>query len=234
MWISNLLSPPPSSPLSREKLNLVNPPWRCFTSCLDQENSEKPLGRDIQIFENSQTTRYSIVFGIQGVRAPKARRQQVQANVQHVLVECPGLAQLRKALQLRAQVSGAVSLYSGSGEQLAAEFQAVFRRLGLVNSSSHLQVSEVAVPLTTFSVVATFRLCVDRRDGLQRKLQRGTSGKQCSSWRACPFQRAQQIWWLNSPTWRRRCSTKLQRLHLPASHPNTVNLRLERVAEVRV
>ena len=31
----------------------------------------------------------------------------------------------------------------------------------------------MAVPLITFSVVATFRLCVDGRDGLQRKRWEG-------------------------------------------------------------
>ena len=43
-------------------------------------------------------------FGVLDVRAPKTSRQQVHAHVQHVLVECPGLALLLKALQLRAQV----------------------------------------------------------------------------------------------------------------------------------
>ena len=83
-------------------------------------------------------------FGVLGVRAPKTRRQQVHAKVQHVLVECPGLAQLLKALQLRAQVSGAVSLYSGSGAQHTSGFQAVLRRLGRVTVLSHLQGFEVS------------------------------------------------------------------------------------------
>ena len=78
--------------------------------------------KDIHIFQNSQTARYPNVFEIPGSHAPKTRRQQVHAKVQHALVECPGLAQLLKALQLRVQVSGAVSLYSGSRRATCRRF----------------------------------------------------------------------------------------------------------------
>ena len=102
----------------------------CFIACSDQENGEKSLGR----ISTLSKIRKPHVFGIPGARAPKTRRQQVHAKVQRVLVECPGLAQLLKALQLRCQVSGGVSLHSCSGAQHAAYFQAVLRCPGLVNS----------------------------------------------------------------------------------------------------
>ena len=40
------------------------------------------------------------------------------------------------------------------------------------------------MPLTTFSLVATFRLCVDGRDGLQRKPWKGTLRKEYTTWKA--------------------------------------------------
>ena len=66
---------------------------------------------------------------------------------------------------------------------------------------------------------------------LERNVQEGVYYLESLS---LPTRAANLVWWPNSPTWRRRFSTKLQRLYLPASHPNTVDLRLERVVEVNV
>ena len=84
--------------------------------------------KDIHIFTNSQVPKR--VWNSRRTRIKNetpAGSRQSPARARRV----SGLAQLLKALQLRAHVSGAVSLYSGAGAQHAAEFQAV---LGLVNS----------------------------------------------------------------------------------------------------
>ena len=159
--------------------------------------------KGIDIFENSQTARYPNVCGILGVRAPKTRRQQVHAKVQHVLVECP-------KVDPTARSSSTPCSCLGRRLSLLWLRRATCLRISSCPSSSwpckhpfhNCGFPKVAAPLTTFSVVATSRLCVDgRRWSYREKLQKGTSRKECTTWKACPFLRAQQIWWLISPTW---------------------------------
>ena len=207
---------------SQVKLNSVYPSWACFTSCSGLEWREITWN-DVHIFDRSQAARYPNVFGVLGVRAPKTRRQQVHAKVQHVLVECPGLAQLLKALQLRLQVSSAVSLDSGSCAHHAARFRAVLRRHDLVDSPFTL------AGFGGGGATDHFLHCRDVPPQTREVVLRGRT-----AWKASPFLLTQQNWWLSFPTWRHKSSTKLPRFCLPASHPNTVDQRLERVVEVRV
>ena len=172
LWISNSPSPPAVLATVSGEIELGLSFVGMFHCLLRLGEWREVTWMDIHIFEKSQTSRYPNVFGILGVRSPKTRRQQVHAKVQHVLVECPGLARLLKALQLRAQVSGDVSLFSGSGAQHVADFQAVLRRLGLVNSPFTLAGFRGGGATDCFLRCRDAPACIDGRDGL-RYVQEG-------------------------------------------------------------
>ena len=146
----------------------------------------------------------------------------------HVLVECPGLAQLLKALQLRDQVSGAVSLLWLR--------RAACRRVSSRPSSprpcgqsfhtcrvSWERCHRPLPPLPGRTVSAPTGDC------LQRKLWKGTFRKVCTTWKASPFLLVAELSDLAPQVFHETATVFLARL--PSQHRRPTS---GKVVEVRV